>query len=71
MAGVDDVHFGIWHVPPVGIGFCYLEGRALAAPHHQQRWCVSRSHCCQIGWLATLVGSRETGRSGYRVGRPG
>jgi len=35
MAGADDVHFGVWHVPPVGLGSCYLEGRVVAAPHHQ------------------------------------
>ena len=31
MAGIDDMHFGVGHVPTVGLGFCYLD-IALARP---------------------------------------
>ena len=40
VAGVDDVHLGVWHVPAVCLGLLDLERGVVAAPYDLQGWLV-------------------------------
>ncbi len=36
LAGVEDVHFGLWHVAPIGLRFRRLEGQVVLPPMDQK-----------------------------------
>jgi hypothetical protein len=49
VAGVDDVHLGVWHVPAVCLGLLDLERGVAATPYDLQGgWCLP-SQSCQAG----------------------
>jgi hypothetical protein len=69
VAGVENVHLGVRHVPAVGLGLLDLERRVVAAPYDLQ-WRLVLAEPVLPGGIARDVGAVVVEQIGLEEGNP-